>query len=560
MKKLLFILLAVMVVITACAPAATPVAPTTAPAAAPTEPPAKPAEPTKEAASATQAPAQPTAAPATAAPTVAPTAAPAKPKEIMIGLGQESYPRRGWTMETDDAFSMVYIGVLETLVKVDFDGQMVPNLAESWSQVDDTTWKFNLRKNISFTNGEPFNAAAVVKALNYIKNAPTPPRGITAKTFKDIQAADEYTVVIQTTSPDALLPNRLTSPATGVLAPSAYKAASGPVDPFNTGTGPFILTNEVADQSLTVVKNPKYWGGEVKLDKATILFVPDAQIRAGMLSSGEIDLDIHVPVEQMPVMQKNKDIVISRLQTPRTTTLHLNMSRPPFDNLKVRQAVAYALDKQALVDATLEGVGAPGVGPIAPSEPWVNADLKGYPFDQAKAKALLAEAGYEAGKLTVGLWTYSTRANLPLTAIAIQDMLSQVGIVAEVRLAQYDPMAADVLAGKYDMFIISRNHVLDSFDPEAFFASDYTCEGSFNMDHFCDKTFDEQLVKAQGLTDLKARYDIYRQLQKTLVDDQCVGVFLNYTEIVDGVRSNVLNFKLHPLERFVLTADLDISQ
>ena len=556
MKKLQFVLLAVMVVITACAPAATPVAPTTAPAAAPTEPPAKPAEPTKEAAPATQAPAQPTAAPATAAPTVAP----AKPKEITIGLGQESYPRRGWTMETDDAFSMVYIGVLETLVKVDFDGQMVPNLAESWSQVDDTTWKFNLRKNISFTNGEPFNAAAVVKALNYIKNAPTPPRGITAKTFKDIQAADQYTVVIQTTSPDALLPNRLTSPATGILAPSAYKADSGPVDPFNTGTGPFILTNEVADQSLTVVKNPKYWGGEVKLDKATILFVPDAQIRAGMLASGEIDIDIHVPVEQMPVMQKNKDIVISRMQTPRTTTLHLNMSRPPFDNLKVRQAVAYALDKQALVDATLEGVGAPGVGPIAPSEPWVNADLKGYPLDQAKAKALLAEAGYKEGELKVGLWTYSTRANLPLTAIAIQDMLSKVGIVAEVRLAQYDPMAADVLAGKYDMFIISRNHVLDSFDPEAFFASDYTCEGSFNMDHFCDKTFDEQLVKAQGLTDLKARYDIYRQLQKTLVDDQCVGVFLNYTEIVDGVRSNVLNFKLHPLERFVLTADLDISQ
>jgi len=555
MKKLLVILLAAMVVMTACAPVASTVAPT----AAPTEPAAKPAEPTQQAApAATQPPAAPTAAPTTA-PTVAPTAAPAKPKEITIGLGQESYPRRGWTMETDDAFSMVYIGVLETLVKVDFDGQMVPNLAEAWSQVDDTTWKFNLRKNISFTNGEPFNAAAVVKALNYIKGAKTPPRGITAKTFKDIQAPDDYTVVIQTTSPDALLPNRLTSPATGILAPSAYKADSGPVDPFNTGTGPFILTNEVADQSLTLVKNPNYWGGAVKIDKATVLFVPDAQIRAGMLSSGEIDMDIHLPVEQIPVLKNNKDVVIDRMQTPRTTTLHLNMSRPPFDNVKVRQAVAYALDKQAIVDATLEGVGAPGVGPIAPSEPWVNADLKGYPFDQEKAKALLAEAGYKAGDLKVGLWTYSTRANLPLTAIAIQDMLSQVGIVAEVRVAQYDPMEKDVLGGKYDMFIISRNHVLDSFDPEAFFASDYTCEGSFNMDHFCDKTFDASLAKAQGMTDLKARYDIYRQLQNTLVDDQCVGVFLNYTEIVDGVRSNVVNFKVHPLERFVLTADLDVS-
>jgi peptide/nickel transport system substrate-binding protein len=532
MKKLLVTLLVVLMTLTACQPAAsTPVADDSSPAAA--------VEPVVEA----------TAAPVSA-----------EPKEITIGLGQESYPQRGWAIETDDGFSMAYIGVLETLVKVDFDGKMVPSLAESWSQVDDTTWEFKLQQGISFTNGEPFNADAVVKSLNYIKNSPTPPRGITVDTFASIEAADEYTVRITTTKFDALLPNRLTSPVTGVLAPSAYTAETGPVNPFNTGTGPFILTEEVPQQSLTVVKNPDYWGGPVNIDKATILFVPDSQIRAGMLQTGEIDIDIHLPVEQLPILEADSSIAIMRMQTPRTTTLHMNMSRPPFDDLKVRQAVSYALDRQAIVDATLEGVASPAVGPISPSEVWVNSDLKGYPYDPEKAIALLTEAGYEKGELTISLWTYSTRANLPLTAIVIQDMLGKVGINVEVRVAQYDAMEPDVLAGNYDLFIISRNHVLDSYDPEGFLSSDYSCAGGFNMDQFCDEQFDAKLTEARGMTDLDARYAIYRELQSMLVDEQAVGAYLNYTEIVNGISTKVLNYKLHPLERFIMTPELDIAQ
>ena len=534
MKKLFVLVLVLMMALTACQPAAAPT----------------------EAASGAE------SAPAGEAPAATEAAAPvaAEPKEIMIGLGQESYPQRGWQIETDDGFSMAYIGVLETLVKVDFDGKMVPSLADSWSQVDDTTWEFKLHPGISFTNGEPFNAAAVVKSLTYVVNSPTPPRGISPKTFAAVEAVDDTTVRITTTAFDALLPNRLTSPVTGILAPSAYTAETGPVNPFNTGTGPFILTEEVAQQSLTVVKNPEYWGGPVNLDKATILFVPDSQIRAGMLQTGEIDIDVHLPVEQIAVLEADSNVSVLKMQTPRTTTLHMNLSRPPFDNLKVRQAVSYALDRQAIVDATLEGVASPAVGPISPSEVWVNKDLKGYPYDPEKAIALLTEAGYEKGALTVSLWTYSTRANLPLTAIAIQDMLGKVGINVEVRVAQYDAMEPEVLAGNYDMFIISRNHVLDSYDPEGFLTSDYSCEGSFNMDHFCDATFDAKLAEARALTDLDARYAIYRELQQTLVDDQSVGAFLNYTEIVNGISTKVLNYQIHPLERFIMTPELDIAQ
>lgn len=557
MRRMLPILLVLVMVLSACGSAATTTAPTAETTAVPAQPTAAQSEssaaPTEAAPAETAAPAQTEAA---AVPTVSESA---QPKRLVIGFGQEDYPMRGWMIDADDAFSLAYIGVLETLVKIDFDGQMVPNLAESWKQVDDTTWQFNLRQDVTFQNGEPFNAAAVVKALNYVRNSPTPPRGISADTFSSIEAADDYTVLIHTASLDTLMPNRLTSPNAGIMAPSAYTAESGPVDPFGTGTGPFVLAKSVPEQSLTLAKNPNYWGGKVNLDEIEVLFVPDAQVRAGMLQTGEIDIDIHIPVEQIPVLEQDPNLTVFKVETPRTTTLHLNMSRAPFNDVRVRQAVAYAIDKEAIVIATLEGAGSAAVGPMAPSEVWTNSDLSGYPYDPDKARQLLAEAGIAEGQLTVGLWTYPTRANLAPTAVAIQNMLGKVGINAEIRIAQYDPMEPDVLSGNYDMFIISRSHVTDNYDPEGFFTSDYSCSGSYNMDHFCDQNFDSLLAKARTLTDANARYDIYRQLQSILVDEQCVGVFLNYTSFVDGIRNNVVNFRTHPLERILVTADLDIA-
>jgi peptide/nickel transport system substrate-binding protein len=552
MRRTLLVLLTLVLVLTACGTTTTEVVKPTQATTVQTEAVAAPSEVTA---------AKPTI-PVQTEEVVAPTEVsvePAQSKKLVIGFGSEDYPMLGWIIDGDDAFSMAYIGILETLVKIDFDGLMVPSLAESWTQVDDTTWQFNLRKDVTFQNGEPFNAAAVVNALNYIKNSPTPPRGITADTFTSIEAKDDYTVIIKTASFDALVPNRLTSPNTGILAPSAYTAASGPINPFGTGTGPFTLSKEVPEQSLTLVKNPNYWDGKVNLDEVEVLFVPDATVRAGMLQTGEIDIDIHVPVEQIPVLSEDPDLTIFKVETPRTTTLHLNMSRAPFNDLKVRQAVAYAIDKESIVIATLEGAGSAAIGPMAPTEGWANAELTGYPYDPEKAKQLLAEAGYAEGELTVGLWTYPTRANLPTTAVAIQDMLSQVGINVEIRIAQYDPMAPDVLAGNYDMFIISRSHVTDNYDPEGFFTSDYSCTGSFNMDLFCDQNFDTLLAQARTMTDANSRYGIYRELQSILVDQQCVGVFLNYTAFVDGIRNNVVNFKAHPLERIIVTADLDIA-
>lgn len=549
MKKLV-ILLMLMAILAACSPAA--------PTAAPTEnvqDVSQPAVTTQEAV-ATEAVA--TEAVATeAVATEAPVVEPVGPKKLTYGLGQEGWPTRGYAVDTDDAFVFNSNFICETLVGVDLQGNMTPLLATEWKMVDDTTWEFKLRTDVTFQNGEKFNAAAVVKSLLYIANSPTPPRGFSAKTFASVEAVGEDVVRITTAATDVLMPNRLTAPATCVWAPSAYIAESGPINPFGTGTGAFTMSAAEPDVSITLVRNTNWWGGQSVLDEITMLYIPDAAVRAGMLQSGEIKFSSNIPLAQVATLEADPNLTVVRLPETRTTTLHLNMSRAPFSDVRVRQAVSYALDRQLIVDTVLEGIAEPALGPISPKEGWFNTNLKGYGYDPEKAKALLAEAGIEPGKLTVSLWTYASRAILPPIAVVIQDMLADVGINVEIRVAQYEALEPDVLAGNYDMFLTSRNHVLDTYDPEGFFTSDYSCSGSFNMDKYCNEAFDALLVEARKTVDPVARFDIYRQLQQ-IIEDDAVGVYIHYNVRVNAYTKDLVNVWEHPLGRFYINPTTDI--
>lgn len=472
-------------------------------------------------------------------------------------LGEVFWPTAGYAIETDDAFNLTGWGVAETLVKVDFDGQMVPNLAESWTQSDETTWTFILRTDVTFQNGEPFNAEAVAIAFNYLLATETPPRGLTPENVATIEAVDESTVVIQTVEPDVLMPNRLTAPSFAILAPSAY--ASSPTDPFGTGTGPFILTEEEPEQSVTLMKNDAYWGGEVAIDEVLVLSAPDGDVRATMLRTGEVDIARNIPIPQIPLLESESSVSLIRVAEPRTRTLYLNNVDGPLADLQVRRAVLHAIDKQGIVDAILEGVGAVAAGPFAPTEAWVNSELATDTYDPELARQILADAGYAEGELTIELATYPSRSALPPTAIAIQQMLGEVGITAEVRVAPYSAVEPDVLAGDFDIFIVSRGHLLDNYDPEGFLQADFACDGGYNLNQYCNETVDNLLTEARALPDSAARFDIYRQIQSIVVDEDVASIFLNYTEQIYGYRAGVLNYRVHPQGYYTLTPELDVE-
>lgn len=483
------------------------------------------------------------------------SAAPAL-KRLTVAESTEVRPSHAWALETDDVFHLSGTGVCEPLVKVDFDGRLVPNLAASWQRVDKTTWQFNLRPGVTFQNGQPLNAQAVITALNHIRSVPTLPRGFTAGTITSMSAAGDMAVIIRTGAPDTLLANRLSSVNTCILAPAAYKAGAEP-SPFGTGTGPFIL-KDAGQDSLRLVKNKTYWGGPVHLDEVTWLLVPDGVVRAGMVRTGEADIADNIPISQVPILERDTRVVVVKQLAPRTVGLYLNMGRPPFTDVRVRKAIQYAIDRKAIVTAILERIGQPAVGPFTPVErAWLNTGLKGFPYDPQRAKALLAEAGYKPGELKFVLLTYPTRTELPPIAEAMQKMLKDVGIVAEL---QVKPLVDDdALAGKFETLLLSRGHLLDVYDPEGFLTADYSCKGTYNLSHYCNPTVDALLARSRDANTAEARYNIYRQIQSIIVDEDAVTVFVNYSVTLVAHTKKVLNYRPHPSHHYTVTAALDIA-
>jgi peptide/nickel transport system substrate-binding protein len=482
--------------------------------------------------------------------------APATPNRLTIAT--LFAPTNAWALETDDAFVLARAGVCEMLVRVDFDGKVVPSLAESWRRVDGTTWEFKLRPGVTFHNGEPLTTQAVAGALDRIRKVPTLPRGFRADTMTAVQAVGDRTLTIQTGSPDALLPTRLSSPNMCILAPSAYRAGGLP-SPVGTGTGPFVL-KDVGRDSIKVIRSRNYWGGAVALEETTTLFVPDAGVRGGMVQTGEADVVTHVAIPQVPLLERDAKVTVVKVLQPRTVALYLNNSRPPFSDVRVRRAVQHAIDKKAIVTAVLEGIGQSAVGPFPTAErAWANAALKGYAYDPQRARTLLAEAGYRPGDLKLALWAYPARAEFVPMAEAVQKMLRDVGVVVDVRVAPYETLAPDVLAGRYDMFLLSRGHLVDVYDPEGFLTADYTCRGTFNLSNYCNPILDALLAQARTKNAAEARYNIYRQVQ-SILDDDAVSVFINHTVQIFAYNKKVQNYAPHLLEHYVLTPRLAVAK
>lgn len=539
-----------------------------APAQQPTSAPASqsaPAPTQAPAATAAPAAAAPTAAPTIAAPTAAPAAAtqPAASeggtKEIFIVT--PFAPTSNGAIETDDAGILMSAGATETMLKIDFDGQVKPYLAQSWSLSGDDTWEFTLREDVNFHDGAHFDGQSIVASVDYLLGVPNPPRGFTADNIASVDAPADYTVVIRTVEPDYLMPSRFATRATAPLSPIAYQErGDGPPNPIGTGTGPFVLEGDISIESIRYVRNEDYWDGIANLSAGETLFVPDGLVRAAMLETGEVDLLNHLAISQLPLFEGNSDFVMHRAQQPRTVTLNVNNRNGLFSNLNVRKAAQHAVDRDAIVASVLEGVGQPAVGPFAPSEAWVNPDLAPYEYDPERSKALLAEAGYAEGEAQVALWTYPSRAEFPAMAVALHEMLNDGGFSTEIRLAPWGALVDDVFAGNYDMFLVSRGHLIDAYDPEGFLGADYTC-GTIdvsNYTNYCNPEVDELLARARTLSDLQERNEIYREIQQILHEDAST-IFINYTEQIFAHGNHVLNWQPHMLEYYTLTTELDIA-
>jgi peptide/nickel transport system substrate-binding protein len=505
--------------------------------------------------SATATPA-PTAAPTTVA-SVASLAA-ASPTAATGGKITVAYnftPKSSWAMETDDANTLSMMGVTETLTKVGFDGNIQPNLATSWTRTDDLTWTFTLKDGVKFQDGTALDATVAAADLARLLTVTTPPKGFPTKLIASVTASGTNQVVVKTKVPSALVPYNVASANTGILAAAGVK--DGKVNPIGTGTGPFVITAINGTSDVTLKANATYWGAKPKISDVSFKFIPDGATRATMVQTGEATIATSLPPATLPTLKSVSSVQVVTASTPRITALYLNNKKAPFTNVLVRQAIQAAIDVKAIANDVVDGAGVPAVGPFDPKAPYTATGATPVSLDVTKAKNLITQSGFDPTKTTLNLWTYVERSELKDVAVAIMGMLQTAGFSVNLRIANYAAEEPDLLAGNFDMLVLSRNYLLDVADPASWLASDYGCSGTYNISHFCDATFDSNVQKAIALSDPAARYAVYQAASKQL-QEQAVDVFLYETAQNDAVSTKLKGYAIHPLTIYLLTPDLSL--
>jgi peptide/nickel transport system substrate-binding protein len=289
--------------------------------------------------------------------------------------------------------------IFDTLVMRDKDMKLVPGLAESWTAIDDTTWEFKLRHGVKFHNGEDFDAGSVKFTIDRVLDpAAKSPTLSYIRTVSSAEVIDPYTVRIKTTGPDPLLPTRM-SRYPAYMVPPKYVAEVGN-DVFATkpvGTGPYKFVEFIPDQHVILEANKDYWRGTPSIEKVTWRAIPDGTARITALLTGEVDLIENVPVDIAPMIKDSPDSDLVQVKNGGLTIyLGLVMNEKPLDNVKVRQALNLAIDRQSIVTNILQGMASPRGTQVGPAD-FGYKDIPVPAFDPAKAKALLAEAGFPDG-------------------------------------------------------------------------------------------------------------------------------------------------------------------
>lgn len=465
-------------------------------------------------------------------------------------------PAAAWALETDDAFTLSQAGCLETLVRYDADGRLQPALATSWKQKKPTAWDFTLRNGVKFQDGTPMNADAVVGALTHLLKATAPARSFSPKVVTGVKAIDAGTVRITTAKPDALMPLRMASPNTGILAPKAY--AGRTIDITGTCTGPFTVVSQVSGQSLSLKRNESYWRGPAKIATAQVRFITNGATRATQVQTGEAQIAASVPATSRSSLSADNKIKLISHPQPRTASLLLNDARPPFNNPTVRKALQYAIDLKSIVASVYNGAASPAAGPFSPADPWAAKGAQPVAYNLTEAKQLLAQAGVDPASLKFQLIAYHDRPEFADLATVIQAQLAKIGIKVTIKTGDYASFEPDLLAGKFDGVLMSRNYLMDMADPAGYLLSDWACGGSYNIAHYCDKKVDALIQRASANQDMNARYALYAQIAQQLQND-AAGVFLVQETNDVAVNADIQNFQLHPLNYYVLTNDLAVA-
>ncbi len=534
---------AIALILAACAPAPTPA--TTAP---PTSAPAP---------AATTAP-QPTSAPAaTSAPTKEAAPQPVSGGTLVFALSSDAvslYPHR----ITELVSGEMTLQMTETLVRLDPNGQAIPNLAKSWKVSDDgKTWTLTLVTGAKFHDGTPFNAQAVKFNLDRIldTNNKLPSRTVIDVVDK-VEAKDEATLTITTKVPYSPMLFHLSHYSIGIVSPAAIEKYGNNIDQNPVGTGPFKFVKWTPKESVELARNDDYWGKKPYLDKVIFRSMPEGASRVAAFEKGEVDMIANVPPQEVDRLKTVKGLSVLVAPFNRVMFIHMNNSKKPFSDPKVRQAMNFAVNRQSIVTNIMKNLAIPADGPVA-SNVFGFSKVGLLNYDVAKAKQLLADAGYPNGFETTIYTPNGRYLGDRETAEAVSGQLAAVGVKAKVQVMDFSAyltfLAKTPEESQYEMALLGLGPATNETDwvLNGMYNSNSWAPKSNNRSYYKNQSVDTLIAQGQAETDLKKLQQIYADALKQIVTDS-PDLWLHELKQVYGIRDNVLGIQTLPVEQIYL--------
>ena len=455
-------------------------------------------------------------------------------------------------------WACIRYGVGETLFKYSDTMELEPCLAESYENVDELTWKINLKDGITFTSGRKLDGEAVKECIEHL--VAVHKRAAGDLNIERVEAEAD-TVIITTAKPVPALINYLSDPYGCIIDMQAGITDDGNV----SATGPYIAEEIVTDSGLTLVKNQSYWNGEPRLDKIIVKTISDGDTLTMALQSGELNAAYGLPYSSLSLFN-NSSYTISSSETSRSFFAQMNYANVNLQDSNVRAAIAMAINKKDFTNVLLKGNGTLAEGPFPKDYTFGDSYVKAAEYNIDNARNLLAQSGWKdtdgdgyvdknGEKLTLRWLTYPSRQELPLLAENVQASLKQIGI--DVKINCTANHLDYVKKGEWDIYA-SAFVCAPTGDPEYFFTTHCLKNSSKNRGGYYNEQLEQLEEQLSTTFDTEGREQLGIKMTQTILDDNAF-IFASHLKMSIVSGKGVSGLTAHPSDYYEITAELDMQ-
>jgi peptide/nickel transport system substrate-binding protein len=462
-------------------------------------------------------------------------AQPMTPGRVVIAQGADPASLHP-LLETGLVEASAYGNIYDPLVTLDADGRLMPALAESWEQRDDRSWVFRLRPGVAFHDGESFDSESVRFTVETLLDpARSSPIRAQLDAIERVETPDAQTAVVVTKQPFAPLIAELTQL---MMIPKAHteRVGFGALADQPNGTGPFRFVERVRDERIVLEANGEYWGGTSALQRLEIRPIPETATRMASVRSGQTDLAVNVPVDQLPTLEREGIGVVGR---PGVQALYvrLHARKPPLDDVRVRQAIVHAVDVDQIVAALYGGRARRITGPYPPEVFGYDAAALLPAYDPDLARALLREAGVAEGTSLVFEAPQGRYPKDDQVALAIAGFLERVGLRVQLRTVEWAAYLKKLQAGDGEhLFLLAGTN--RTFDPHFTIVRLYGSGSVFGRAYYGNAEIDPLAAEAATEMDPDRRLARYGRILATLRAD-VPALWLAQLDDLYAVRTSV---------------------